>query len=109
MTKKFELAKKEFKEKILEFSTPIKVLNIGSNSRNRIDDDNLDSERDLDIIIVVDNHVDCYEYLKKISAILKSMIIKYEILITAYPIKEEVYLKGESEFLDNVRKHGVEI
>ena len=109
MDNDFESAKKEFKDRILEFSTPIKILNIGSNSKKENNTDNIDYKKDLDIIIVVKNNIDCYEYSKKISSILKSIILNYGIFITAYPIKEKIYLYGDSEFLNNVRKDGKEI
>ncbi|MDR2011246.1 MAG: hypothetical protein LBQ22_12275 [Bacteroidales bacterium] len=108
MNNNFELAKKEFKERVLDFSLPIKMLSIGSNSKKE-NVENVDCAKDLDLVIVVNDSIDCYEYSKKISSILKKIILDSGVLITAYPIKEEAYLKGESEFLDNVRKNGIEI
>ena len=69
----FQLLKKEFKEKILEFSTPFKMISIGSNS-DKGKEDWVDYERDIDIIVVISNDMDCYEYSKKISPMLKSII-----------------------------------
>ncbi|GHT36532.1 hypothetical protein AGMMS49574_28410 [Bacteroidia bacterium] len=96
-----------FKEKIIDFFVPIKILHIGSNQKLKNDDCNYES--DFDIIIIVEDEIDCYEYSKQISSILKETIVKFDILISAYPIKESIYLNGISEFLNNVRINSTEI
>jgi len=98
-----------FKEKILEITKPIKILHIGSNCRKREQDEEYNYENDFDIIIIVSDAIDCYEYIKLISPILKTLIIEFNILITAYPIKQSKYESGDSEFLNNVRNKAKEI
>jgi hypothetical protein len=98
-----------FKEKIFEIFKPIKILHIGSNRGAKDENDVYDYDSDFDIIIVVDDGVDCYEYVKQISPILKQVIIQFNIIISAYPLKERIYKSGESEFLNNLRKNGIEI
>jgi hypothetical protein len=98
-----------FKEKIIEIFKPIKILHIGSNSKKKSQNSDYNYESDFDIIIIVNDDIDCYEYIKQIAPILKAIIIKFDIMINAYPIKESIYLKGESEFLNNVRNNNIEI
>jgi hypothetical protein len=59
------------------------------------------------MIVVVDDKLDCYEYMKQISSVIKQVLIDFDIIINAYPIRECVYQKGMSEFLDNVRKNAI--
>ena len=98
-----------FKEKILEISTPIKILHIGSNCRKKGQGEGCNYEKDFDIIIIVSDETDCYEYIKQTAPILRELIITFNITITAYPIKQSTYKDGNSEFLNNVRKDAVEI
>ena len=101
---------KSFKEKILAIKPkPIKILHIGSNCRKREQGLDCNYENDFDIIIVVSDTTDCFDYIKKISSILKTIIIENQIFITAYPIKQSIFEKGESEFLHNVRNKANEI
>jgi hypothetical protein len=107
MENKKDEAIKFFIEKIIEPFMPIKILHIGSNCENK--DNNYNYESDFDLIIIVNDEIDNYEYSKQISPILKSTIIQFNIMINAYPIKETVYKEGKSEFLNNVRKNSIEL
>jgi hypothetical protein len=100
---------KSFVEKICAISPPVKILFIGSNSRKREQDEECNFENDFDIIIIIQDAKDSYEYIKLITPILRTSIIESGIMITAYPIKQSVYENGSSEFLDNVRNKAKEI
>jgi hypothetical protein len=98
-----------FKRKILDIFKPIKIVHIGSNSATDNQNNEYDYKRDFDFIIVVEDTINCYEYIKQISSILKEIIVKYGLETHAYPIKDSIYKDGESEFLKNVRQEATEI
>ncbi|GHS91356.1 hypothetical protein FACS1894174_05280 [Bacteroidia bacterium] len=98
-----------FKAKILEIFKPVKILHIGSNCVVKNQNNEYDYERDIDLIIIVNDTVDYYEYIKQFSLVLKDAMVRYDVEINAYPIKESIYQHGESEFLTNVRNNAIEI
>jgi len=94
----------EFEEKIREISNPESLFLIGSNKEKE-----LDLTSDLDIIIIVENNINCYEYVKQITPILKNLTVKYNIMVNAYPIKSRIFKEEKSEFLNNIRQNGVKL
>ncbi|MDR1407788.1 MAG: hypothetical protein LBJ23_07065, partial [Tannerella sp.] len=58
-----------FKEKIIRIYKPLKIAQIGSNRKVKDKTDDYDCKSDFDMIVVVDDKLDCYEYMKQISSV----------------------------------------
>jgi len=98
---------------ILEFSTQIKELykdkdnieNIivyGSGARG-----DYKQESDIDILIVLKDFENFWEEFKKISKIASSVSLKYDVVISALPVKAEEYASKRSPLMINVRREGI--
>lgn len=80
-----------------------KFILIGSRISN-----NYRNEVDFDIIIIVEDNCDTYELIKKMSLYVYIISIHFKASIGIYPIRNEDFKKGKSQFIDNVIINGIE-
>ena len=98
---------------ILEFSAQVKQLynnnvdNIilyGSSARG-----DYKSTSDIDLLIALKDFENFWEEFKKIGKIASSVPLKYDVVISAIPVKAEEYTSKISPLIINVRKEGIQI
>lgn len=93
---------KEIKSSITVYCQPLRFILIGSNK------DGIIHQTDLDIVIIMDESVDLTHLINIISPSIKEIIVKYNLYISVFPIKESHYQQLDSEFIYNVKNTGVE-
>lgn len=93
--------KNEFSENF--FDEVFKFVLIGSRISN-----NYRNDVDFDIIVIVENNCDTYELIKKMSSYIYIISINFKASIGIYPIRNEDFKKGKSQFIDNVIINGIE-
>lgn len=87
----------DIKEKIL------KLILIGSRLKNEKKDNS-----DYDIIAVIDNLIDSYDFIIEISPFVSTFSFQNKLVIGIYPIKEDVLKKQHSQFINNIIFKGIE-
>ena len=87
---------------IMDYCTPLHFFIIGSNKNKII------SKSDLDIVIVVKDDMDLVILTQMIAPSINSLILKYKIFISVFPIKEQFYLLRNTQFICNVVNQGIE-
>ncbi len=95
---------KEFKAKI-EFLYKDKFKEIilyGSWARGEATKDS-----DIDLVVVLKGEVNPVKELNKMIDIITNLNLKYNILLSIYPISEDNYANINSPLLINVRKEGL--
>lgn len=92
----------EIKAIIYKCIIPIKTFIIGSNSESII------NNTDIDIIVIVNDKVDHFIFLERISQFITETIISNNILISIYPISVTEFENNSSEFIRNIKTTGLE-
>ena len=64
-------------------------------------------DSDIDLLVVLDGEVHPGKEIDRMIDIITEINLKYNVLISVYPISEENYEKLNSPLLMNVRKEGV--
>lgn len=80
----------------------LKILLIGSNGVNA---DIINSQKDIDFVFITEDSIDPFSFLKSHSILMKSMILEFNMSINIYPINERIFLKEDTAFLRNIKKH----
>lgn len=88
---------KYIQDKILKF------ILIGSRLTNEKKDNS-----DYDIIVVVKNTTDSYEFIKEISPFISNFSFRNELVLGIYPIKDDVLKYQHSQFIHNIIYKGIE-
>jgi len=65
-------------------------------------------ESDIDLLIVLKGKVVPGKEIDKMIDIITEINLKYDVLISVYPVSEEDYKKVNSPLLINVRREGIE-
>ncbi|MCD6531952.1 nucleotidyltransferase domain-containing protein [bacterium] len=65
------------------------------------------ADSDIDLLVVLDGEVHPGKEIDRMIDIITEINLKYNVLISVYPISEENYEKLNSPLLMNVRKEGV--
>ncbi len=101
----------EIKKVLEEFKKEIKklygdrlerIVLYGSYARGDATEDS-----DIDLLVVLKGKVSPGEEIDRMIDIITDINLKYGILISVYPVSEEVYKKTKSPLLINVRKEGI--
>lgn len=99
------------KEAIEEFKREIKklygnrlkhIILYGSYARGSATEDS-----DIDLLIVLEGEVKPGEEIDRMIGIVTEINLRYNVLISVYPISEEGYKKVNSPLLINVRREGI--
>lgn len=64
-------------------------------------------DSDLDIMVVLKGQISVYEEIIRMGEITTELTIKYNELISVFPISEENYLSQSTPLLKNIHKEGV--
>ena len=91
----------DVKNCILNYCTPLRFFVIGSNKSKII------NKTDIDIIIIVKDNIDLFLLSKEIAPSIRDLIIKHNFFISVFPIREQYYTLQNTQFINNVIKHGI--
>jgi predicted nucleotidyltransferase len=64
---------------------------------------------DIDVLVVLQGPVDAYEEIKRTSAIVASLSLRYDVVISRVFVSSERFLHEQSPLLINVRREGVPV
>ncbi len=78
----------------------LKILLIGSNG---VKSDFIEFQKDIDFVFITKKDIDSFNYLKSISSLAKSIILKFNMCINIYPINERFFIKERTVFLKNIK------
>ncbi|HEY0089482.1 MAG TPA: nucleotidyltransferase domain-containing protein [Candidatus Lokiarchaeia archaeon] len=94
----------DFKKEILNLygNKLKKIILYGSYARGEENEDS-----DIDLAIVIKGEIRPFKELDRMSEITYDIELKYDILLSLYPISEEHYQNLSTPFLLNIRKEGV--
>jgi len=101
------------KEAIEEFKKEIKklcgkrlkhIILYGSYARGCATEDS-----DIDLLIVLEGKVKPGEEIDRMIEIITEINLRYDVLISIYPVSEKDYKKVNSPLLINVRREGVSV
>lgn len=81
-----------------------KVVLYGSLARNEATDDS-----DIDILVILEGHITPGKEIDRMIDIITDINMKYQVLISVYPVSENDYLTVKSPLLLNVRKEGITV
>ena len=79
-----------------------KVILYGSYARGDTSEDS-----DIDLLIVLEGKIIQGEEIDRMIDVITEINLKYDVLISVYPVSEEDYKKVKSPLLINVRREGV--
>jgi len=103
----------KIKEAIEEFKKEVKklygerlkrIILYGSYARGSATEDS-----DIDLLIVLKGDVKPGEEIDRMIDIITEINLRYDVLISVYPISEEDYKKVNSPLLINVRREGIPV
>lgn len=66
-------------------------------------------ESDVDLAIILEGEVVPFEEIDRLTEIACDIDLKYEVLISLYPISEHYYFHINTPFLINLREEGISI
>ena len=66
-------------------------------------------DSDIDIVVVLDGDVNPGEEIDRTIDIINDINLKYDVLVSIYPVSESVYETVNSPLLLNLRKEGLSI
>ncbi len=66
-------------------------------------------ESDVDLAIILEGEVVPFEEIDRLTEITCDIDLKYEVLISLYPISEHNYFHFNTPFLINLREEGISI
>lgn len=92
----------DVKNCIQKYCTPLKFMIIGSNKYGII------NNTDIDIVIIVKDNINLFTLSEKIAPAIRDLIIKYNLIISVFPISEKHYILQNTQFISNVIKEGIE-
>lgn len=81
-----------------------KVVLYGSLARNEATDDS-----DIDILVILEGHITPGKEIDRMIDIITDINMKYQVLISVYPVSENDYLTVKSPLLLNVRKERITV
>ncbi|MFQ5962909.1 MAG: nucleotidyltransferase family protein [Candidatus Scalinduaceae bacterium] len=81
-----------------------KVILYGSFARNEATEDS-----DIDILVMLEGRISPGKEIDRMIDIITDINLKYQVLISVYPISENDYLNVKSPLLLNVRKEGITV
>ncbi|GBF79989.1 nucleotidyltransferase domain-containing protein [Aphanothece sacrum] len=64
---------------------------------------------DIDIMVVLKGKISSYDEIKRMGEVTTELSLKYDELISIFPISEETYLSQSTPLLKNIRKEGLMI
>lgn len=64
---------------------------------------------DIDLMIIINGSINHFEEIKKIVDVTYDIGLKYNILLSVYPISEDRYRSQDTTFLLNVKEEGISI
>ena len=67
------------------------------------------NDSDVDTVIALAGAVQPYHELARLSQTLADLCLRYDLLITTYPIPETWLRERESPLLENIRREGVRL
>jgi predicted nucleotidyltransferase len=104
MRTKIERILKEFKEKIqILYGSRLKtILLYGSWARGSAGEDS-----DIDVVVVLKGDITPGREIDRMIDIITEMNMKYNTLISVYPVSETMYTTVKSPLLLNIHKEGV--
>lgn len=94
----------EFKQELLRlYGEKFKKLILyGSYARG-----NETNESDIDLLIVLNDTINHFKEIDKMGEIINDINLKYDILISVYPISQDLFQEKQTTFLNNVKEEGI--
>ncbi|TVQ26152.1 MAG: nucleotidyltransferase domain-containing protein [Leptolyngbya sp. DLM2.Bin15] len=80
------------------------IILYGSQARA---DSHLDSDIDIDILVVLDNLTNPYLEIDKTGDFIAHLCLEYDIVISRHFISSDKFTSGQNPFLENIRNEGI--
>lgn len=61
---------------------------------------------DMDVIAVVEDQMQSYNFLKEVSGLVLDLSLKYEVFISIYPVGVSIFESSTSQFIKNIKTKG---
>ena len=81
-----------------------KIILYGSWARGEANENS-----DIDIAIVLDGKINPSKEIERMISLITELNLKYDVLISVYPVSLKDYMKVKSPLLMNIKKEGKEI
>jgi predicted nucleotidyltransferase len=81
-----------------------KIILYGSWARGEANENS-----DIDIAVVLDGKINPSKEIERMIGLITELNLKYDVLISVYPVSLKDYMKVKSPLLMNIKKEGKEI